>query len=144
MRREQADMLLGQVTPDDLIRFGMIPELVGRLPVHCSLHHLSEEDLVKVMTEPRNSLLKQYQKFFQLEGSSLEYTREALTAIAKLALKRDVGARGLRAVVEDIMLDILFELPSLPEKGAYLLTDKVVRKEIALFDSRDSAQREIA
>ena len=144
MSADQADTLLGQATSDDLIRYGIIPELVGRLPVQCALHHLGEEDLIKVMTEPRNSLLKQYRKFFQMEGCSLEYTREGLEALAKLALERDVGARGLRAVTEDIMLDILFELPSRAEKGTYLLTDKVVRKEMCLFDSRDSAQREIA
>lgn len=144
MSPDQADTLLGQATSDDLIRYGIIPELVGRLPVQCALHHLSEESLVQVMTVPKNSLLKQYQKFFQMEGCSLEYTSEGLAAIAKLALERDVGARGLRAVIENIMLDILFELPSRSEKGAYLLTDKVVRKEVDLFDSHDSAHREIA
>jgi len=129
------------------IRFGLIPELVGRLPILTSLHHLSEDDLIKVMLEPKNSLLRQYQKFFQMEGSSLEFDDDALKEIAKLALKRDVGARGLRAVIEDVMLDILFDLPSHPEKGTYRLTDKVVRKEASLFgptDAKSSRKRKIA
>ena len=138
MTAERSDSMLDHVTPDDLIRFGLIPELVGRLPILTSLHHLSEDDLIKVMLEPKNSLLRQYQKFFQMEGSSLEFDDAALKEIATLALKRDVGARGLRAVIEDVMLDILFDLPSHPEKGTYRLTDKVVRKEASLFDTADA------
>jgi len=133
MSDERSDSMLEHVTSDDLIRFGMIPELVGRLPIVCPLHHLSEDDLIKVMLEPKNALLRQYRKFFQMEGCDLEYSEAALHEIAKLALKRDVGARGLRAVIEDIMLDILFELPSRGEKGSFELTDKVVRKEEDLF-----------
>ncbi|MFH0964869.1 MAG: ATP-dependent Clp protease ATP-binding subunit ClpX [Planctomycetota bacterium] len=141
---DRSDSLLAQVTPDDLIRFGMIPELVGRLPVVTALHHLDEQNLMKVMLEPKNALLRQYQKFFQMEGCTLEYTPEALREIASLALARDVGARGLRAVIEEIMLDILYDLPGRGQGGSYLLTDKVVHKEVSLFDSRSSQQREIA
>ena len=135
MSDERSDSMLEHVTSDDLIRFGLIPELVGRLPVVCPLHHLSEDDLIKVMLEPKNALLLQYKKFFQMEGCDLEYDDAALHEIARLALKRDVGARGLRAVIEDVMLDILFELPSRGQKGSFELTDKVVRKEQDLFDT---------
>ena len=104
--------LLPQVETDDIIRFGMIPELVGRLPVVTTLTPLDEADLLRVMLEPRNALIRQYQEIFRMEGHELEFTDEALRAVAKRALARETGARGLRSIFETVMLDVLYELPA--------------------------------
>ncbi len=104
--------ILKLVEPDDLLKFGFIPELVGRLPVVCSLKELGEEDLIKILTEPKNSLSKQYRRIFELEGITLEFDDDAINAIAEEAIKRNTGARGLRSVMEEKMLDLMFELPS--------------------------------
>ena len=104
--------ILKMVEPDDLLKFGFIPELVGRLPVICSLKELGEEDLIRILTEPKNSLCKQYRRIFELEGITLEFDDDALDAIAEEAIKRNTGARGLRSVMEEKMLDLMFELPS--------------------------------
>ncbi len=117
---------LEQVTPDDLIEFGMIPEFVGRLPVVCALAPLDKVALVKILCEPRNALTKQYAKLFELEGATLEFTSDALDEIAQRALARDTGARALRAVVEEFMLDYMFDLPDLKAGGAYRVTREVV------------------
>ena len=109
--------LLAQVTSDDLIEFGMIPEFIGRLPVLAPLDPLSEETLISILREPKNALVKQYQKLFEMEGSELEFTDGSLREIARLAKSRDTGARGLRSIVEDIMLDIMYELPDMEIKG---------------------------
>ena len=115
--REHANVelgeLLSQVTSDDLIEFGMIPEFIGRLPVLAPLDPLDEEALVRILTEPRNALVRQYQKLFEMEGAELEFTPSALQIIAKMAKERDTGARGLRSIVEEIMTDIMFELPDM-------------------------------
>jgi ATP-dependent Clp protease ATP-binding subunit ClpX len=103
--------LLPQVDSDDILEFGLIPELVGRLPVISSLQPLDEEALVKVLKEPKNALVKQYQKMFAVENCQLEFTDAALLAIARRAMKKDTGARGLRSIMEDVMLDIMFDLP---------------------------------
>jgi len=120
---------LAQAVPEDLIEYGMIPEFVGRLPVIGVLEPLDEEALVKIMLEPKNALIRQYQKFFEMEGAKLEFTAEALKEIAKKALKREMGARGLRAVVEDLMLDLMFDLPSKKDISRYLIGEEVVRGE---------------
>lgn len=104
--------VLEKVQPEDLIKYGLIPEFVGRLPVVATLEELDEEALVKVLTEPKNAVLKQYKKFFELENVKLHFSDDALKAIAKEAIKRKTGARGLRAILESIMLDIMYELPS--------------------------------
>jgi ATP-dependent Clp protease ATP-binding subunit ClpX len=129
--------LLERVTSDDILEFGMIPEFVGRLPILCPLMPLDVDALVQIMTEPRNALVKQYQKFFEMEGAEVEFTSDALVEIAKKAKAKDTGARGLRSIVEDVMLDIMFELPDRPEKekGRYVVTPEVVRKEKSLFDT---------
>ena len=127
--------ILKQVTPEDLVKFGMIPEFVGRLPVISVVGPLDEDALVRILTEPKNALLKQYQRFFEFEDCSLEFTEGALREIARAALKRDTGARALRAVVEDLMMDVMFELPEHRGRGKYILTESVVRKERRLFDS---------
>ncbi len=115
----------------------MIPEFVGRLPVICPLMPLDVDALVQIMTEPRNALVKQYRKFFEMEGADLEFTPEGLVEIAKKAKDKDTGARGLRSIVEDIMLDVMYELPdkTAKEKGRYVITPEVVRKEKNLFDT---------
>ena len=116
--RAKADRLLGdvlaQVQPEDLLKFGLIPEFVGRLPVVATLHDLDEAALVRILTEPKNAIIKQYQKYFELEKVRLKITDEATVAIAREALKRGTGARGLRAILEDVMLDVMYDLPSIP------------------------------
>lgn len=125
--------VLDQITPEDLIEFGMIPEFVGRVPVITALHPLDEEALVKILTEPKNALVKQYAKFFQMEGAELEFTPEALTLLAKKALERDTGARALRAVTEDLMLDVMYELPEQKQGSRYVVSEEIVagRQQLA-------------
>ncbi|MFM7042084.1 MAG: ATP-dependent Clp protease ATP-binding subunit ClpX, partial [Planctomycetaceae bacterium] len=117
--------LLPQVDSDDILEFGLIPELVGRLPVLSSLQPLDETALVKVLKEPKNALVKQYQKMFGLESCQLEFTDAALGAIARKAMKKDTGARGLRSIMEDVMLDIMFDLPD-HQGSTYLIDDRHV------------------
>ncbi|OUU21909.1 MAG: ATP-dependent protease ATP-binding subunit ClpX [Planctomycetia bacterium TMED53] len=117
-------MLYSKVQVQDLIKFGMIPEFVGRLPVLTALQPLDEEDLVKVLTEPRNALVRQYQQFFHMEGGELEFTPGALRQIARLARERGTGARGLRSVVEDLMRDILFEISEDSIRGKKTIIDE--------------------
>jgi ATP-dependent Clp protease ATP-binding subunit ClpX len=109
---EMIDELLPLVEPEDLLKFGFIPEFIGRLPVIATLHSLSKDALIKILTEPKNAIIKQYKKLFEFDGVELEFEDEALEAVAELALKRGTGARGLRAIIEEIMLDIMFELPT--------------------------------
>jgi ATP-dependent Clp protease ATP-binding subunit ClpX len=125
--------LLEQVTPDDLIEFGIIPEFVGRLPVLSSLRPLDIPALVEILTEPKNAIVKQYQKLFELENAKLEFTADALEEIAKRALARDTGARALRAVTEEFMIDFMFELPELKPGTTYTVTPEVVRGEADLL-----------
>ena len=129
--------LLDRVTSDEILEYGMIPEFVGRLPIVCPLMPLDVDALVQIMTEPRNALVKQYKKFFAMEGAELEFTPESLVEVAKKAKAKDTGARGLRSIVEEIMLDVMYELPDKPEneKGTYVITPEVVRKEKKLFDT---------
>jgi ATP-dependent Clp protease ATP-binding subunit ClpX len=111
-RERRVGDLLNQLQPEDLLRYGLIPELVGRLPVVAVLHELDEKLLVRILKEPKNALLRQYQKFFDFEHVKLTFTEDAVAAVAEEAAKRGTGARGLRAILEDIMLDIMYELPS--------------------------------
>jgi len=133
--------LLANVTSDDLVEFGMIPEFVGRLPVLAPLNPLDEETLVNILTEPRNALVKQYQKFFEMEGAELEFAPSALSAIAKLALQRDTGARGLRSIIESVMLDIQYELPDLEQKGKFVVTEEVVMGLKPLFEKSEHIEK---
>ena len=119
--------VLSQVQPEDLVEYGVIPEFIGRLPTITSLGSLDESVMVQILTKPKNALLKQYQKLFEMENATLEFHPDALTAIANKALKRDVGARALRAVMEDLMVDIMFELPENDHDGAiYQITSDMV------------------
>ncbi len=104
--------MFGELEPEDLLKFGLIPEFVGRLPVIATLTDLDEDALVKILTQPKNALIKQYQRLFDLEGVKLTFTEDALAAIAKRAIERKTGARGLRSIMEDILLDTMFDLPS--------------------------------
>ncbi|MBN1341161.1 MAG: ATP-dependent Clp protease ATP-binding subunit ClpX [Phycisphaerae bacterium] len=133
--------ILQQVSPDDLVKFGMIPELIGRLPVTTVLGPLDQDALVQILTEPRNALVKQYQRFFEFEDCSLEFSEESLREIAEKALERDVGARALRAIIEELMTDVMFELPEHHGRGKYVVTGAVARREEQLFDSVDEERQ---
>jgi ATP-dependent Clp protease ATP-binding subunit ClpX len=118
--------LLAMSQPEDLLKFGLIPEFVGRLPVVATLHDLNEAALVRILREPKNAILKQYQKYFELEKVRLKFTDDAVVAIAREALKRGTGARGLRAILEDIMLDVMYDLPSIPGLSECVITRDVI------------------
>jgi len=134
MRRE-ADLaeLLPHVTSDDILEYGLIPELVGRLPVVTSLQPLDSDSLVKVLSEPRNALIKQYQKLFAMENADLHFTEGALRAIADKAHLKDTGARGLRSIIESVMMDIMFHLPEQQAGGRYVITEDIVEGRTKLF-----------
>ena len=118
--------ILKHIQPQDLLHYGLIPEFIGRMPVQVTLDQLEVEDMVKIMQEPRNALVKQYQKFFLMDDIELEFTDEALEAIANKALSRNTGARGLRSVVENTVLDIMYDLPSRPEIKKCIITKEVI------------------
>ena len=120
--------LLAQVQPDDLVKFGLIPEFIGRLPVMATLNPLDEDALVKILTEPKNALTKQYQKFFEFDGVDLEFTDEALVAISEEAIKRGTGARALRMIIEEVMLDVMYEVPSNHEITQVIINEESVRE----------------
>lgn len=132
---------LAQVQPDDLIEFGLIPELIGRLPVVSSLEPLPEEALIRVLQEPKNALTKQYQHIFGMEDADLKFTDEALRAIARRAAERETGARGLRSIIENVMLDIMFDLPDQPRGQHYVITDDIVEGRAKLFDVEEPVNK---
>lgn len=123
--------LLRQVHPDDLIKFGMIPEFVGRVPVVAALHELDIKALVRILTEPKNSLVKQYETMLGLEGVSLRFTHDALEALASEALTRNVGARGLKIILEELMLDVMYQIPSHKDVTEIVITREVVERRVA-------------
>ncbi len=135
--------LFTKLHPDDLIRYGMIPEFVGRVPIVVALDELSEETLRRIITEPRNALVKQYQASLKLDGVDLSFDDDAIEAIAKKAIARRTGARGLRAIVEEIMMDIMFDIPSIKGRKRVTVTREVIEKsekpEIVVVDKRKSA-----
>ncbi len=135
---DDADLgLLGQVQPHDLIRFGFIPEFIGRLPVSATLSGLDEQTLVQILTAPRNSLVKQYQKLFEYENIELVLDPAAMQAIAKLAVERDLGARGLRMIMEDLMLELMYYLPSQPKRvKRFVVTEQMVLEDQKKFRAR--------
>lgn len=129
--------LLSQVQPDDLFEFGMIPEFIGRLPIVAPLMPLTIDAMVNVLTEPKNALVRQYQHLFQMEGAKLTFTEGALKAVAEKAMERDTGARGLRGVMEEIMLDLMYELPEHNNQNAEYVVDTIdVRKRRTLAELR--------
>lgn len=127
--------------PDDLVKYGIVPELIGRLPIIASLHEISEDDMVRILTEPKNSITKQYQKLFAMDNAKLTFEDDALKAIAKKAIKRKTGARGLRAIIEERMIDIMYELPEYEGYEA-VITKEVIEdnaKPIYIKSSKQTA-----
>ncbi|WP_093624514.1 ATP-dependent Clp protease ATP-binding subunit ClpX [Limosilactobacillus gorillae] len=123
--------ILQHVIPEDLLKFGLIPEFIGRLPVMTALEKLDENDLVRILTEPKNALVKQYQELIRLDGAQLHFTAGALQAMAKMAIDRNTGARGLRSIIEDVMRDIMFDLPSRQDVAKVVINKDCVIKHTA-------------
>src|SRR4051794_28853207 len=121
-----SDEMFSQVRPEDLVKFGLIPEFIGRLPVITSVHNLDNAALVQILTEPRNALIKQYQKLFDLDGVELEFTEDAISAIAEKAMERGTGARGLRAIIEEALLNVMYDVPSRGDIAKVIVSDGVV------------------
>ncbi|MDE3058705.1 MAG: ATP-dependent Clp protease ATP-binding subunit ClpX [Bacteroidota bacterium] len=137
-----ADEYLRQVEPDDLLKFGLIPEFIGRLPIITTLHSLSEDALLNILTEPKNALVKQFKKLFKLEGIELEFEETAMRTIVQRAIQRGTGARALRSIVEDTMLDIMYELPSQSGVKKCVINKETILKKkepIYIFEERKSA-----
>jgi ATP-dependent Clp protease ATP-binding subunit ClpX len=131
--------ILAEVQPEDLLKYGLIPEFIGRLPVIATLEELDENDLMRVLVEPKDSIIKQYQKILELENVKLKFTDGALRAVAKLAVTRKAGARGLRAILENTMLDIMYDIPSRDDVKEVIINEDVVKKgekPILLFESK--------
>src|SRR6201987_2281571 len=124
----EASALLSQVMPEDLLSYGLIPEFIGRLPVISAVHQLQREDLVQILTEPKNALVRQYQRFFAYDSIELVFTEEALWEIAEKALERETGARGLRSIIEAALLDVMFELPSRKDVTKCVITKETITK----------------
>ncbi len=134
--------ILNMILPQDLLRYGLIPEFVGRVPIIVSLDALDKDSLVKILTEPKNALARQYKKLFELDGVDLEFMPEALQAIAEEAMLRNTGARGLRAIIEDVMLDVMYEVPSRIDITKVLITKDVIsKKEKPLLVTVDAKRR---
>jgi ATP-dependent Clp protease ATP-binding subunit ClpX len=131
--RRSVGEILVNVEPEDLIHYGLIPEFVGRLPVVATLEELDEDALVKILTEPRNALIKQYQRLFEMEGAELEVREDALRAIARKAMERKTGARGLRTILEHVLLDTMYDLPSLDEVNKVVIDEGVINGESAPY-----------
>jgi ATP-dependent Clp protease ATP-binding subunit ClpX len=129
-RDKDLSLLHSQVLPEDLLRFGLIPEFVGRLPVITNVEQLDREALIQILTQPRNALVKQYQRIFEIDGVHLEFTDDALEAIADLAILRETGARGLRAILEEVLLNTMYELPSRDDVGECVISAEVVRERV--------------
>jgi ATP-dependent Clp protease ATP-binding subunit ClpX len=141
-RDRQLGELLPQVGPADLLRYGLIPEFIGRLPVVATLDELDEEALVRILCEPKNALVKQYQKLFDMERVNLKFTDGALVAVAKEALKRKTGARGLRSILENAMLDVMYDIPSQDRVKEVVVNDEVIlqgTQPIIVYDCAESA-----
>jgi len=142
-KTEYSDML-EQVIPEDIIEYGMIPEMVGRLPVITALSALDEEALIAILTEPKNALSKQYKRFFEMENAELEFTSGALHALAQKALKRDTGARALRSITEELMIDLMYQLPEEPKPAKYVINRDIVEGKAELFTAKQKAKKESA
>jgi len=131
MDEESKKDYFGDVMPEDLLKFGMIPEFIGRLPILTSVENLDRPALMQILTEPKNALVKQYARLFELDGVELEISHEALEVVADLAIKRGTGARGLRAIMEETLLGVMYEIPSMTDVQKVVITPEVVRKEAA-------------
>ena len=143
-KNQNMGVILRKVEPEDLLKFGLIPEFVGRIPVVTTLDELSEEDLMKILVEPKNALLKQYMKLFEMENVELEITEEARSAVAQEAIKRKTGARGLRAILENIMLDIMYHVPSTDNVKKIVIAEEVIlNKADPLMIFEDDSTQEV-
>lgn len=129
-KEQKIGELLKHLQPEDLLKFGLIPEFVGRLPVTVTLEELDEESLVKILTEPKNALVKQYKELFNMDGVDLEFENEALVSIAKKAIERKTGARGLRSIIEEVMLDIMYEIPSRDDVEKCVITKETIENKV--------------
>ena len=138
-KKPKANPVLPAVEPGDLVKFGLIPEFVGRLPMVAVLEALTEEDLVRILTEPKNAMIRQYQKLLAMEGVDLEFTPAALRELAREAVRRETGARGLRALLENIMLDVMYEVPRRKGAGRFVIGDAVVRGHQNALDAGEKA-----
>ncbi|MGH2575863.1 MAG: AAA family ATPase, partial [Ignavibacteria bacterium] len=128
-KSKEFDDLMSQVEPDDLIKFGLIPELTGRLPVVAVLNSLSKEALLSILTEPKNAIVKQYKKLFRMEGVDLEFEEEALKEVVNKAITKGTGARALRSILEEVMIDIMYKLPSKQNTTKCIVTKDVINKK---------------
>jgi len=127
-KEDDVNSIMAMVQPEDLIKFGLIPEFIGRIPILATLNTLSMEALIRILTEPKNALIKQYKKLFEVEGVELKFTEDAYEAVAKDAIKRKSGARGLRAILESIMLDIMYDIPSMPDVRECVIGEEVITR----------------
>lgn len=134
-----SDEIYKHLIPQDLIKYGFIPELVGRIPVVAHFSQLTVKDLIDILTKPKNAIIKQFQKLFEMEGVKLEFTREALSFIAQKSTEKNLGARGLRSIIEDLMMDIMFHLPSSKKTKLIKITKKMVKENEVKFDSLKQA-----
>jgi ATP-dependent Clp protease ATP-binding subunit ClpX len=132
---KQRGKLLSMVAPEDLLEFGLIPEFIGRLPIISALRPLAEDEMVRILLEPKNALIRQYQKFFEMENCTLEFTEDALREIVRKACDRDTGARALRGIIEELMLDIMYELPTHKDITEYTINGAVVRGESSVYEA---------
>jgi ATP-dependent Clp protease ATP-binding subunit ClpX len=135
--------VFGDVMPEDLLKYGMIPEFIGRLPVISSVHNLDRTALIRILTEPRNALVKQYRKLFELDGVELEFTQDALEAVADQAILRGTGARGLRAIMEEVLLSVMYDIPSRKDVAKCVINREVVlEKVLPTLTPRETPKRE--
>ena len=135
------DSLMRQVIPEDLMKFGIIPEFIGRIPVITTLNQLTQQDLVAILTQPKNALVKQYQQLFALNKVKLEFNKNALEAMADLAIKRNTGARGLRSIIESTLMETMYEVPSRDDIRKVVVTKKAVEgQQQPLFYSADGSK----
>ena len=141
--RKELNEIMKHIQPEDLIKYGLIPELVGRLPIVAPLQDLDEKALIDIMLKPKSALVKQYKKLFDMEDVELEFTPGALKAVASLAMKRKTGARGLRAILEDTMLTIMYDLPSRPNVKKILINEETIinRDEPEVFLEEERKKR---
>ena len=136
--------IIAQAIPEDIIEYGMIPEMVGRLPVITTLSALDEDALIDILTKPKNALVRQYQRFFEMEDAELEFTDDGLHALAQKALERDTGARALRSITEQLMVDLMYQLPEEQDPAKYTITRDIVDGKAELFTARQKAKKESA
>jgi len=142
--KTESNNILQQVIPEDIIEFGMIPEFVGRMPVITVLSPLDENALIDILTKPKNALVRQYQRFFEMENAELDFTDDALHALAQKALKHDTGARALRSIAEQLMVDLMYKLPEEAKPARYVITRDIVEGRAGLFAARQMPKKESA